>query len=130
VIFHRYALVIVGNALTLTHHASQDFSHYAYQSVAANGDTFSHQFYLASGVYTLNLHGLKVSDSGKIDWYIDNLQVVSGQDWYGAGTTYNHIKTAAVTVKGHGRHVLKGVVNGLTAPSTGYAIKLTAISFV
>ncbi len=88
-------------------------------------------FYLAAGAYTLNALGITSTDSGKIDWYIDNVLAVSGQDWYSAALTYNVVKTAAVTVVGNGQHTLKGVVNGKNAaPSSDYIVRLTAIAFV
>jgi hypothetical protein len=129
VIFHRYATVVVGNALSIAHDAAQDVAHYAYQTVSADGDTFTIPFHLSAGAYTLNVLGVRISSGGKVDWYIDGTLAVSGQDWYGAGTTRNIIKTAVVTVYGSGQHVLRGVVNGLTAPSTGYDIRLSAIAF-
>jgi hypothetical protein len=128
VMFHRYAKVVVGVALIVGHIVGQDFACYVYQNLAGNGDTFTHQFSLAAGSYTLNVLGWLGPDRGKVDWYIDGVLAVSGQDWYAGGYTYNVVKTSAVTVASSGLHVLKGVVNGHTVPSTGYYIVLTSIS--
>jgi hypothetical protein len=130
VMFHRYALVVVGNAIAITHDSLDDFAHRAGQTLAADGDTFTHQFFLAAGVYTLNALGMTNANSGRIDWYIDGVTVVSLQDWYSAVDAHNVIKTAAVTVVGGGQHVLKGVVNGNTVPSGGYYVRLIAIALV
>jgi hypothetical protein len=126
--FQRYAAVVAGGVLTLVHDAAQDFAYYVYQATHANGDTFTHVIYLAAGSYTLNALGITKSTYGKLDWYIDNVLAVSGQDWYSAGDVYNVVKTAAVTVVGSGQHTLKGVVNGHNGASGGYYISLTAIA--
>jgi hypothetical protein len=126
--FHRYARVLLGNALVILNTDQEDFSFSAYQNPAANGQSFAHQVDIAPGAYTLAIVGMTGSNSGKIDWYIDDVLVVSGQDWYNAAQQYNIVKTAAVTVYGVRQHVLRGVVNGKNGASTGYRIQLTALS--
>jgi hypothetical protein len=128
VMFHRYAKVLVGNALLVQHDADHDFAGYVYQNPGANGDTFACSFSLSPGTYTLNVLGITFNTTGKVDWYIDDVLVVSGQDWYSVGVVYAVVKTAAVTVIGHGRHTLKGVINGRNVASTGWLVVLTAIS--
>jgi hypothetical protein len=128
--FHRYAKVTVGNALLIAHQALADFAHYANQNPGANGDRFTHQFFLAAGAYTLNVLGPTFSDAGKVDWYIDGLLAVAGQDWYSGATVQNVVKTAAVAVASSGQHVLLGVINGHNGASAGYYLYLTAIAFV
>jgi hypothetical protein len=130
VMFHRYAVRVVGFAFSITHDALQDFAHYAWQSAAVNGDTFTHAFFCAAGAYTLNLLGVTMNASGKVDWYIDDVLVVAGQDWYSVGAVYNVVKTAAVAVASSGQHVLRGVVNGQNVASGGYRLYLTAIALV
>ena len=127
-LFHRYATVVVGNVLVLSHDGAQDFSHHVSQSPNANGDTFTYPFCMAAGSYTLDVLGVKLNSCGKLDWYIDNVLAVAGQDWYAAGATYLIIFTTAVTVIGSGWHTLKGVVNGKNVASGGYRIALTAVS--
>lgn len=128
VMFHRYAWVLVGNPLTCAHSANPDFSYYAYQNAPANGDTFTHNFYLAAGVYALKVHGHTALDRAKIDWYIDGVLVVSGQDWWSGGTVWNAIIVDSVLVSYSGPHVLKGITNGCNVGSTGWGIWLTTIS--
>lgn len=130
VMFQRYATVVAGDVLLFSHDALQDFAHYIWQDNAANGDSFAHPFYLAQGTYTLNVLGRTANNTGRLDWYIDGLKVVSLQDWYSVGTVSNVVKTAVVAVAGHGQHVLKGVVNGQNVASSNYRIFLTAIALV
>ena len=130
VLFHMYATVVIGHSVHAAASVNQFFCHYAYQSNAGNNDTLVQQVYLASGSYTLKFVGRKNYCYAMIDWYIDNVKVVSGQDWYSPGVVYNVTQTASVTVHGNGQHELKGVVNGKNALSSGYYLVLTAIAFI
>lgn len=129
VMWHDNAKVITGNALTNTHDNSQDYNIFSYQNTPANGDTFEHYFELSAGTYTLDVLGLTANSRGLIDWYIDGVLAVSGQDWYSSGLTYNVRKTATVTVGSAGGHVLRGVINGKNGSSSDYQMLLTKISF-
>ncbi len=91
----------------------------------ANGDALQQHFFLASGAYTLSVLGISGANRAKVDWYIDGVSVVTGQDWYSASTTYNVVMTAAVTVTGNGDHILKAVVNGKNASSADYYFDVT-----
>jgi hypothetical protein len=128
-IFHRYATVLVGNALVTFHNTNHDFLHYAHQTPPANGDSFIHRFYLAGGAHTLNVVGRTQNSAGRLDWYIDGVKVVSLQDWHSVGTVYNVVKTAIVPVVGNGRHTLTAVVNGKNVASINYYIQLYSIAF-
>jgi len=125
--FHRYATVVVGNALTISHDATMDFAHFANQLASANGDTFTHPFYIAAGSYTLKGLGATFNGGGKLDWYIDGVLNVSGLDYYTVGWVSNVVMTAPVTVYGKGQHVLMGKVNGRNGASGAWTIPLTAI---
>jgi hypothetical protein len=128
VMWHNHATITVGaGTLTPAANTNQYFNMYTQIIAAANGNAFTQSFLLKAGTYTLSVLGFPNTDSGKLDWYIDDVLVASAQDWYDAGgTTYNVIKTASVTVVGSGRHVLKGVVNGKHASSTDYRVRLTS----
>jgi hypothetical protein len=121
--WHYQSLVTVGNALTTDNAVADTYSNVrTYQNAPANGDTFTHGFLLADGMYTLNIGGIKAGSHGKVDWYVDN--VLQGtQDWY-FGSQVNEIKTLSITVVGDGWHVLKGVVNGKNAGSSNYYMVL------
>ena len=126
--FHDEALVTVGNALHSTNHDSaQAYAVIQRQGTpAADGDTFTQSFMLEGGTYSFIVVGFTDVNRGKIDWYIDDVLVVSGEDWYSASSTYNVVKThTSITVTGNGRHVLKGVINGKNASSSGYFYTLT-----
>lgn len=127
-LWHDESLVVTGNAISKSLQTAQYYNIASMQSIAANGDTFTTGFMLKAGTYSFGALGIQHTDRGLIDWYIDNVKVVSLQDWYGA-TTYNTEKTASVTVVGNGYHVLKGIVNGKNASSSGYYIQLTKMYF-
>ncbi len=128
--FHRYSLVLAGGAIAVTHDATEDMAYYASQVSVTNGDAFQLPLYLVGGLYSLSVHGLAGSFMGKLDWYLDGILVLAGQDWYAAATTRNVIKTATVAVVGNGRHLLRVVANGKNGLSTGFAILLTTFSLV
>jgi hypothetical protein len=99
------------------------------ESSHANADSFTLGVFLAAGSYTMSVLGLAYTSRGKLDWYIDDVAVVTGQDWYDAGLTANVTKTATVAVATDGMHTLKGIVNGKNAESTDYYYVLTKIWF-
>ncbi len=123
-LWHHESIVTSGNALAFVALASTMFGGAHYQNVSANGNTFTQSFVLKAGTYTLSALGMTWTNTGKIDWYIDDTLAVSGQDWYAAAQTTTVVKTASVTVVGNGRHVLKGVVNGKNGSSSGYNMYL------
>ena len=105
-----------------------DYNINVYQNPSANGDSFSQSFFLGAGTYTFSVMGRTEGDAGKIDWYIDNVLAVSGQDWYyGGANQHGYVQTASVTVSGNGVHTLKGIVNGKTG--SNYYILLTTMWF-
>jgi hypothetical protein len=124
-LWHDEATVIAGNAIAVTIDTGQVGNFYARQNTSTNGDSFSQSFFARAGTYTLAVEGQNNANNGLIDWYIDNVQVVSAQDWYAAAPAKNIIKTATVTVGGDGYHVIKGLINGKNGASGGYNMDLT-----
>lgn len=119
--WHNDSKATVGSVMVSTHDASADYGHWARQNPAADGDTFTQNFYCAAGTYTLYVLTHVSTDRGKLDWYIDNeatAQIV-GMDLYG-GFAYNVFKTGTLTIKTDGWHKLRGVINGKNASSSGY----------
>ena len=114
------AIVISGAAMTAQPNNGQYYNITVNQSSPANGDAFTNSFILAAGTYTFSVLGTTSGIRGKLDWYIDNTLVVSGQDWAGGGGIA--VLTASVTVSGNGRHVLKGVINGTSTGSYYYQL--------
>lgn len=130
--WHDTSIVTVGNGL-LTYVGTSTHSYVvlAYQYVSANGDTFTQSFVLASGTYTFRVVGRIGPDHGRIDWYIDDVKVISLQDWYNATYVYDTIKSVgSIAVSGNGRHVLKGTINGKHASATAYGMLLTKMSLI
>lgn len=126
--FHWDSLVLVGNALTKTQDASQAFASYAYQTAASATDSFTNGFCLKANGYTLDVLGITGNNRAKVDWYVDNVLQISGQDWYAATPGYNNLKTGAITVATDGYHVLKAVVNGKNASSADYNLLFSRFS--
>lgn len=129
VMWHDESIVLTGVAFSKVVSATQLYAMRVFQNPAANGDSFTNGFYLKGGTYTFVVLGESRADSPLIDWYVDNVKVVSLQDWYAASTNSNIEKTASVTVVGDGYHVLKGVVNGKNGSSTNYFVVLTKMYF-
>jgi len=132
VMWHYKSLVTVGNANGYTRDSNQIHNHYSRQSAAADGDTFTNSFLLAEGTYDFEVWGLRFNNRGKIDWYVDDVLIESGQDWYKASPVgYDFSPTvSSVAISGSGRHVLKGVVSGKHASSSDYLITITTMEFV
>ncbi len=113
---------------TKTLSTSQQFAMYV-DTTAANandGDTYRLGAFLAAGTYSLDVLGASAANCGKLDWYIDDVLVVSGQDW-ASGAGYNTTKTTTgITISTNGYHVLKAIVNGRNG--TDYRIALTKVT--
>lgn len=130
VMWHDESSITVGaTPLNAVAFANQEFYTLSNIPTPANGDTFTQSFVLDAGTYTLYILGNTNTSRGKIDWYIDNVSIATGQDWYSGGAGDNTIKTVAGLVITAGYHVLKGVVNGKNASSSGYYIYLTKYWF-
>jgi len=98
-----------------------------WESDGLDGASLESKFILKSGTYTLSVLGSSNKTKGKIDWYIDDNLVVTGQDWYSSNPANNVVKTAEVNVNNDGIHTLKGTVNGKNPLSQAYIISLTKI---
>ena len=134
--WHDEATVLTGGALVTFSPATAPYAktdHYynvaAYQSTFTDGDSFMHPFTLASGDYNFGVLGLFNNAHGMLDWYLDDVEIVSAQDWYFGSIVQNRIFVNAVNVPTSGAHILKGVVNGKNASSFAYLIALTKYWF-
>jgi hypothetical protein len=123
--WHDEATVTNGNAISEIQDTSQIYNVRCVQTPPADGDSFTHSFYIRAGTYTVYWLGRTSDNVGQIDWSLDGVNFETGQDWYSAATTYNVIKSASLTIAEDGYHVLRGTVNGKNASSSGYNINLT-----
>jgi len=126
-LWHDQSKILTGNPFWVIHESNQNYSVGAQQNTPADGDSFSDTFPLKGGSYTLNVLGITYSDKGMIDWYIDGVLFLSGQDWYTPGVTYNVVKSTPITIVGDGLHTLTGLVNGRNAASTNYFMEFTKV---
>ncbi len=117
-LWHDEATVVVGNAIAATVDNGQMGNYFARQSTSADGNEFTQSVWLRAGTYTFSVLGQTNAGNAKIDWYLDGVLVVGGQDWYSAAQTKNVVKTASVTIAQDGYHVLKGKINGRNASNT------------
>lgn len=124
--WHKSADVLAGNALSTTIDTAMAYTHFTAQTAAANGDTFTNSFFVQHGTYYLSVLGNTDPNAGKIDWYVDNVLVLSGQDWYAAVGVKNTVQRfiTPFTIAADGYHVIKGVINGKNASSGGFKMNL------
>lgn len=110
------------------HSTSMDYCFY-YGPLAANannGDEYTFSAWLKAGIYTIYVFGVKNNAAGKADFYIDDVLVGSGQDWYSSSAVNNTTQTVTgVVVPTNGYHVLKIKVNGTSG--LGYCLWLTKV---
>lgn len=125
--WHDQSVKTVGNAFTYSMDASQKYGFVVYQNAAANGDTWTNGFSVAAGTYTFNILNSTDSNRGKMDFFVDNVQIGTIQDFYSAALTQNVVKTIASISVTDGYHTFKGVVNGKNASSSDYIVALTKI---
>jgi hypothetical protein len=130
-LWHDESVVLAGNALAHVHNTNQDYGVTVYQNTPANGDTFEQKVFLRPGWYTFNVLGTTDANRGIVDWYLDDVKLLAGQDWYAAAIGYNVVKASSVpfVVQYGGAHTLKAVVNGKNASSTSYYLVLTKMWF-
>jgi hypothetical protein len=93
-----------------------------------NGVSQETGLWLAGGTYTMIVHGYKGVDRGLIDWYIDEVKVVSLQDWYAAAGAVGSFETNNIVIVGDGYHKLRAVVNGKNVSSSNFATSLYSIT--
>jgi hypothetical protein len=129
-LWHDESTSLVGAVWAHTLFPAQRYNTFTMKATHANGDAFQQTFFLKAGTYTFSVLGRTTGGSGKIDWYIDNVKVVSLQDWFYGGELSNIIKTASsISVVGNGLHTLKGIINGKNVSSEDYAMLLTKYWF-
>jgi hypothetical protein len=110
--FHVESTVVTGNSIVYTQGSgSAAFGGYWSQSTAAQNDKFTTSFFVRAGTYTFSVLGRTNSNSGKVDWYLNNSIVVSAQDWYSVSSTENVIKTATITIPNDGYQIISGIVS-------------------
>jgi hypothetical protein len=105
--------------------ATQVFGYYIDFTTPADGASWDFDFSLAAGTYTVSVYGRTASGAGKIDWYLDDALISSGQDWYQGTGTANTVKTFSITLTTDGLHTLMAIVNGKNGSSGGYNIQIS-----
>jgi len=123
---HYYSTILTGSApIEYTIDTLQMLNTFAYQNPAGNGDSWQVEFICDAGTYTLAIFGVKFSNRGLLDIYIDDVKKISLQDWYNAARVYNVGLYVPNIVISAGAHILKGVINGKNVASSDYYMALT-----
>lgn len=129
-LWHDEVAIISGSPLFLWVDAYNAYNLSVFQEPCSDGDTFSISLFLKAGTYTLNFLGWTGTNRGKIDWYLDNVKIITGQDWYAADAAVNTIfSTSNIVITTNGLHTIRGIVNGKNPASTDYYINLTKYWF-
>lgn len=129
IMWHHLSAVVSGGAIATTVGTNQFYNLYSSQGSIANGNSFTQAVYLIEGEYAFGVYGIKDTNRGKLDWYLDSNLVVSAQDWYAAAIAWNTLINNTIYVPFTGYHELRGVVNTKHASSSNYAQVLTYYSF-
>ena len=96
----------------------------------AINDKLSVKFMLMQGTYTMYVLGINNTSAAIDKWQLDGTDIVTGEDWYTSGTTFNVEKTyAGIVVPSSGVHTLSMVVTGKNASSSGFAARFTRVAF-
>lgn len=104
----------------------QFYNYYNFSS--NNGDSFQIGIYCQAGVYTIKLLTFTQSTNGMLDVYLDGNKIASQIDFYSASALRNQYKTISnVVIPYDGYHVIKGIVNGKNASSSGFSTPITNI---
>lgn len=97
---------------------------------SADGDKLTAGVYLEAGTYTIKTLGVTQDNRGIMDYYLDNVLVENGQDWYSGAIVRNVIKTFSVTIPTSGYHILEMVIDGKNASSSDYVFSFTYVMFL
>jgi len=131
-IWHMFAEVVLGGAITRTIHTAQAFNHYAAQATPALNDQWRHYVYLDKGSYRFRMVYEKFQSCGQVLINIitpDAQHTAFGEtiDFYAASAIYNNVFSADFVVDFAGRYEVYGQVTGKHASATGYNIPITSI---
>lgn len=120
--FRSESLMLVGAKTLIVNNAQY---HCGYSRTSGDGITWTNSFILEAGTYSFSVFGVKDSDNGIVDWYIDDV-LIATHDYYAGGTSFNQITTTSnVVISTSGRHVLKGITNGKNASSSAFVTLIT-----
>jgi hypothetical protein len=87
---------------------------------STTGDSGVLPLYIAEGAgMTFTVNGKTGTGYGKVDWYLDGVEMTTGQDWYGSAAN-NVEKTWTFDIPYSGHHIVTWVVNGKNGSSSDY----------
>lgn len=127
--FHCDSIVLTGNGLVFNLDPNSLYNGNCFQDTSANADSFTSSFFLAAGTYNFEVLGTTAPNRPIVDWYVDGVIKVTGQDWYTAGIVPNVRKSNSITVTGNGQHILKGIVNGKNGSSSDFNLAIGTMDF-
>jgi len=133
-LWHTFATVITGGAISRTVDTAQMFASIVGQLTPANGDSRYQNVFLKPGDYKVTLLGLKQSASGQLYMFLTNEDTTYQEDvfntleFYAAATTRNFYATADITLTEPVQRCYFQIV-GKNASSSGYGVNITAVWF-
>ena len=109
--------------MSKTFNASAEYGYYYGPSAANanNGDEYLFYVFLETGYYYINMLGILASSCGQVDYYVDDVLIYSGQDWYNSSSVYSITKRVSCFCS-VGTHTVKIKVNGKNASSSDYRV--------
>jgi len=129
-IWHNQSEILSGSGFGCFVDTSQMFGFYGRFTSPANGDKWraANKLALRKGVYSFHLLAQCNTDSGVIDWYLDDTKIGS-TDLYESANTYNKVISISNINIEAGLYTLTGVVNGKNASSSDYYSRWTCAYF-
>jgi len=124
---HTESIVLNGGAIDFIIDTGQILNGYARQLTPAVQDEWTNGCLLEAGTYTLTLIGSRTSASGILNLYYEGTSFVTF-DMYRATTELNYRATASVTFTDSGWQKIDGFVSSKNASSSGYLMRITAIT--
>lgn len=97
--------------------------------LTADAQYNQYDIWLEAGTYTCYMTGMKDTDSGISDIYIDAAEVASF-DWYNASATLATQSQASISVASDGVKTIKVIVDGKHASSSAYNVPFQMVVFV
>lgn len=130
-IWHDASVTLAGTTLTTVTNPQQRYNTWTFQDPPAINDEFENGFFLKAGTYTFRVCGIKGETYGMIDWELDGVNIVTGQDWYDPTSVFSHvIDEAGVVVGTDGWHRLVGKVTAQNPSALDYHMLLTFFEFI
>lgn len=111
--------------------SGQLFAHQGEVTPIANGNVYIFPFFARAGVYDVKIRGLRGTNFGMVDWYVDSVLQAAGQSWYNGAAQNSFQQTITIETVSDGNHFLHCEVNGKQAASSSFRfVFVSAIGYI